>query len=195
MASINDVEPRKLIEAVAKDLDITMPEWAQFVKTGAHAERPPVEDNWWKIRAAAILRTIYKDGPVGVSKLRTKYGGRKNRGVKPHRFYKASGKIIRTMLQQLESAELVKKAEKGKGRIISAKGQAVLDNAANQISGKSKTSAKKVEKKAEVKEEKPKAEEKVEKPVVEKVKSKSEEKKENPQDLEPQPEQSKEIEE
>ena len=147
MASINDVEPIKLIEELAKEFarkpELAAPEWAKFVKTGAHAERPPAQENWWHIRTAAILRTIFKDGPVGVSKLRTKYGGRKNRGVKPHRFYKASGKIIRTMLQQLEKAELLKQAKQGsKGRIVTPKGQALLDNTANQLLGKSKKIAK-----------------------------------------------------
>jgi len=187
MASINDVEPIKLIKAAAKELskkpELAQPEWAQFVKTGAHAERPPAQDNWWHIRSAAILRTIYKDGPVGVSKLRTKYGGRKNRGVKPHRFYKASGKVIRTMLQQLEKAELLKQAKQGsKGRIVTPKGQALLDNSANQLLGKSNKSAPKVKKKVEIKEEvkapEPVKEEvKAETPKVETKGEKKEEKK------------------
>jgi small subunit ribosomal protein S19e len=166
MASIYDVEPIKLIEALTKEFEknkeLAMPDWAQFVKTGAHVERPPAQANWWQIRAAALLRTVYKDGPVGVSKLRTKYGGRKNRGVKPHRLYRAGGKIIRTILQQLENAGYVKKAEKGKGRIITSQGQAILDNTANQLLGKSKKKADKPKEtkstKVEIKKE--------EKPVV-----------------------------
>lgn len=165
MATIYDIEPMKLIETLAKEFEskkeLAMPEWAQFVKTGTHVERPPTQENWWYIRSAALLRTIYKDGPVGVSKLRTKYGGSKNRGLKPNRFRRSSGKIIRTILQQLETVELVKKAEKGKGRIIAPKGQALLDNIANQLLGKSKKVAPKTDKKAPVKEA-PKPEKKVE---------------------------------
>jgi small subunit ribosomal protein S19e len=165
MATIYDAEPMKLIEAIAKELEknkeFAMPEWAQFVKTGVHVERPPTQENWWYLRSAALLRTIYKDGPVGVSKLRTKYGGSKNRGRKPNRFRRASGKIIRTILQQLETLELVKKAEKGKGRIIAPKGQALLDNTANLLTGKSKKAIPKTEKKAPSKEA-PKLEKKVE---------------------------------
>jgi small subunit ribosomal protein S19e len=142
MASIHDVEPIKLIEKVAKDLakskEIQMPVWATFVKTGVHKERPPVQENWWTIRAAAILRTIYNKGPIGVSKLRSKYGGAKNRGLKPNKFKKGSGKIIRIILQQLDSAGLTKLADKGKGRILTPKGQALLDNSSNQLLGKSK---------------------------------------------------------
>ncbi|MBT3940827.1 30S ribosomal protein S19e [Candidatus Woesearchaeota archaeon] len=147
MASITDVEAIKLIESIAKDFEknaeLAMPEWAQFVKSGAHAERPPAQENWWYIRQAALLRTIYKDGPVGVSKLRTKYGGRKNRGRKPEKFYKASGKIIRTMLQQLDKAGYVTLAKQGsKGRIVTPQGQAILDNTSNLLLGKSKTTPK-----------------------------------------------------
>ncbi len=166
MASIHNVEPMTLIEKVAAELaknpELSMPDWAKFVKSGAHVERPPIQKNWWQIRSAAILRTLYKDGPVGVSKLRTKYGGRKNRGVKPNRFYKASGKLIRTMLQQLEKAELVQQAKKGsKGRIVTPQGQALLDNTSNKILGiskKTKATPKKTEEKpvveVKVKEEK-----------------------------------------
>ena len=110
--SVFDVDAQKLVEKVAAELkkikEMEAPEWSQFVKSGAHKERPPQREDWWYIRSASILRTIYKKGPVGVSKLKSKYGGAKNRGVKPHRFTKASGKVIRTILQQLEDAELVK---------------------------------------------------------------------------------------
>ena len=106
-----------------------MPDWAKFSKTGTHKERPPMDPEWWYKRAAAILRTVYIKGPIGVSKLRIKYGGKKDRGHKPEEFRKGSGKIIRLILQQLEKEELIKFAEKGvhKGRVITAKGQSFLD--------------------------------------------------------------------
>ena len=133
-----DVPADKLIEKTAEELkkneQIKPLEWSQFVKTGMHRERTPVRKDWWHIRAAAILRKIAFMGPIGVSKLRTKFGGRKNRGHKPEHFYKAGGNIIRKILQQLEKAELIKQGEKGvhKGRIITKQGQSLLDNAANE---------------------------------------------------------------
>jgi len=90
---------------------------------------------WWYIRAASILRTLYLRGgnPVGVERLRAKYGGRKDRGVKPERFVKGSGHVIRLILQQLESAGLVEKVER-KGRRITPQGSSLLDKiAANLI--------------------------------------------------------------
>jgi len=54
---------------------------------------------------------------------------KKNRGVKPEKFYKASGKVIRTILQQLEAEGLIKQVEKGvhKGKIVTPKGRSFLD--------------------------------------------------------------------
>ena len=138
MATVYDVPADALIERVAKRLEeiseIKMPEWAKFVKTGAHKERIPEQRNWWYIRAASILRRVYIDGPVGVARLRTYYGGRKNRGVKPEHHVDASGKIIRTILQQLERAGLVEKDGQN-GRKISKKGQSLLDKEASAING------------------------------------------------------------
>ena len=134
-----DVNINRLIERTAeklKAIDYIKPlEWARFVKTGQHKEQPPLRNDWWYVRAAAVLRSVAILGPVGVSKLRVKYGGRKNRGFKPERFRKCSGNIIRKILQQLEKAGLIKYAEKGvyKGRIITPNGLALLNEAANEI--------------------------------------------------------------
>ncbi|MFH1649490.1 MAG: 40S ribosomal protein S19 [Candidatus Woesearchaeota archaeon] len=114
------------ITIVAKKLNTVtpMPEWARFVKTSNAKDRPPIQDDWWQMRAASILNQVSEKGPIGVSKLRTKYGARKNRGVRPEEFRLASGKIIRTILQQLEKGGLIKKEAVGvhKGRVLTAKG-------------------------------------------------------------------------
>lgn len=133
MGTIFDVNTNELIAKAAEELkklnNVKEPDWAKFVKTGAHKERPPMDPEWWYKRAAAILRTVYINGPIGVNKLRIKYGGKKDRGHKPEEFRKGSGKVIRLILQQLEKEELVKFVEKGshKGRIITPKGQSFLD--------------------------------------------------------------------
>lgn len=139
MVTVYDAEPTELIERAAAELknidSIKPPEWARFAKTGTHKERSPARDDWWYVRAAAVLRTIYNMGPIGVSKLRTKYGGKKRRGHKMPRFYKGSGSIIRKILQQLESAGFVKHIEKGvhKGRAITPSGRSFLDRIAAGI--------------------------------------------------------------
>ena len=103
--AIYDVQAEELIKRVAVELEkedaMQPPEWVHFVKTGGSRERQPSQDNWWHIRSASVLRKIFIKGPIGVSKLRVVYGGKKNRGNKPEAFYPASGNILRKILQQL----------------------------------------------------------------------------------------------
>ncbi len=136
MVTAREVNPQKLVERTKEELKkfekIKPPAWSFFVKSGSHKERPPEQPDFWYIRAASILRRIYLDGPVGVERLRTYYGGRKRRGTEPAKFRKASGNIIRKILQQLEKAGLVEKTKKG--RKITSKGQAFLDRIAYEVS-------------------------------------------------------------
>jgi len=166
---IYKVDQQKLIIAVSAELKnrIEMPDWAQFVKTGAHKETMPRNPDWWYIRAASILRMCYKEGPVGVSKLRIRYGGRKNRGVRPDKFARAGGKVIRAILQQLEASELVKQHTVGvhKGRIATPAGISLLTKAAKTV-GVTKTKVKVAPKVEKATEEAPKAEVKEAKPEV-----------------------------
>lgn len=136
MTSIKEVDTAALVaraaEELAKNQAVQPPPWAPFVKTGVHKERPPTQDNWWHLRAAAVLRRVYLDHTVGVQRLRKQYGGRKNRGHKPEHKYRGSGAILRKVLQQLEQAGYVKKDGK-KGRTITPQGQAFLDGVAKSV--------------------------------------------------------------
>lgn len=131
-------DPQKLVNATAEKLsamqEMAPPAWSRFAKTGTSKQRSPDAPNWWSVRAASVLRRIYVDGPVGTSRLRTVYGSRKHRGTKREHFYKASGAVIRKILQQLESAGMIKKTDKPKkGRVITPKGQKFLDNLAKTV--------------------------------------------------------------
>lgn len=136
MSTVYDVPADQLIPTIAEELkkakEITPPEWAQYVKTGTHKERRPTNPDWWYIRCASILRRLYVKGPTGVARLRTAYGGRKRRGVRPNHFSKGGGSIIRKALQQLEQAGLVEH-EKGTGRQLSSKGRSFLDRLAHMM--------------------------------------------------------------
>jgi small subunit ribosomal protein S19e len=144
MVTVYDINPSELIIKASKELksreNVSMPDWAKIVKTGPGQERQPVDPDWWYMRAASVLRKVYVKGPIGVSKLRIFYGKKKNRGTKPERFVRSSGKIIRVILQQLEAEEFLRHAEKGvhKGRIVTPKGQAFLDNLAKTMQKKEK---------------------------------------------------------
>ena len=133
MSNVYEIEPgeynQKLAIALEKMPEFKMPEWAAFVKTSISRERPPQDEKFWYNRAASILRQIYIKGVVGVNRLKTRYGGRQNRGAKPERFKKGSGKIIRTILQQAEKAEfLVKFKGKRSGRKLTEKGVKFLES-------------------------------------------------------------------
>ncbi len=136
MVNIYDIQAGKFVAFLATELqkmkEFEMPGWAAFVKTSAARERPPVEQDWWYKRAASILRQLYIKGIVGVERLRTRYGGKKDRGSKPEKFYKGSSKIIRVILQQAEKAGFVAKAEKKAGRCLTEKGKEFLDDVAEK---------------------------------------------------------------
>ncbi len=109
--------------------EFAMPEWALYVKTGSNKARPPMSNDWWYNRVASILRQISIQGVVGVGRLRTKYGSRKNRGMRPEMFVKSSGKAIRVMLQQAEKLGLLEKVKEGKrfGRRMTTKGKEFME--------------------------------------------------------------------
>jgi len=134
MTTVYDVKAEPLIMEVAEELedDFETPDWTEYVKTGVTKEKPPQQDNWYYIRSASILRRIYVDGPLGVSKLRTIYGDNKNNGHGPNHHGKASGKIIRTALQNLEEAGYLE-TEEGEGRKITDQGKSFLDEKSEEL--------------------------------------------------------------
>jgi len=136
MVTVRDVDQAALVKRAAQDLakKLSMPDWAKFVKTGVQKERPPEQANWWYLRAASIMRNVYLNGPVGVERLRTVYGGKKSLGHQPTHFRKASGKIIRAILQDLERAKLVESVTKpSRGRKVTREGQRFLDNMSREV--------------------------------------------------------------
>lgn len=125
----------KLAEALKQIPEFKAPEWVGLVKSGPAKERPIDDADFWYKRAASILRQIYKKNIVGVNRLRTKYGSKKDRGFRPEEFRKAGGKIIRTILQQSDAAgftEIAKaiKGVRGKkpGRQLTQKGKEFLES-------------------------------------------------------------------
>ena len=121
----------KLADALKKIPEFTVPEWSYFVKSGVAKIKPPTGDDFWFRRAASILRQAYVRGIVGVNRLKTRYGGKQNRGMQPEIFRRASGKIIRNILQQAEAAGLLVKYNvpgKRAGRKLTAKGKELLES-------------------------------------------------------------------
>ena len=136
MTTVYDVHGQNLVFDLAEALknleSITIPEWSVSAKTAAHKENAPDTDDWWYMRSASILRKIYLEGPLGTERLSRMYSGPKDRGGKPNKSHPGGRKIIRTVMKQLEAAELIT-YEKGKGRKISPRGQSMLDGIALEV--------------------------------------------------------------
>jgi small subunit ribosomal protein S19e len=136
MVRVLDVPADKLIEALAEHLkkvpELEQPQWAPYVKTGSHADRPPQKSDWWYTRAASLLRKVYVHGPIGLQKLEAAYGGSKALAYFPKHHRDAGGAVIRNALKELEQAELVTK-QGNKGRILTPKGVALLDKTSKEI--------------------------------------------------------------
>tara|TARA_B100000378_G_scaffold159645_1_gene128622 strand:- start:52 stop:504 length:453 start_codon:yes stop_codon:yes gene_type:complete len=135
MAKVFDVPADIFISRlteILKNEDITVPDWASFVKTGAHAEKPPQNSEWWYVRCASILRKIYFHNPVSIKELRSMYGGAKPIGYGAAHHKDASGAIIRNAVHSLEKLGYIEKVEK-KGRILTKQGIKKLDVLATEI--------------------------------------------------------------
>ncbi len=134
MPNAYDVKASKLVIATAAKLKemIQKPDYINYVKSGAHRERVPLSPDFWYMRGASILRQTYINGPIGVSRLRTRYGARKEHALHRKHHMKAGGSIIRDLFQSLESVDLVKKTKAG--RVLTPKGRAFMDKIAKEIS-------------------------------------------------------------
>jgi small subunit ribosomal protein S19e len=136
MTHVVDVPPSLLIPRLAQELrslpGLTAPPWAAFAKTGVHKQRAPVPTDWWYTRSASVLRKVALTGPIGVTRLASEYGGRRDRGSAPYHARSGSRSISREVLQQLQGAGLLR-ADKNKGRRITAEGEKLLDRVSREL--------------------------------------------------------------
>ena len=97
MTTVHDIPADLMISSLSAKLEVdgivNQPEWSTFVKTGIHRERIPVQENWWAIRSAAVLRKVAIKGPIGVNRLAHEFGGPRDRGVKPNAAASGSEKL------------------------------------------------------------------------------------------------------
>lgn len=136
MVHPNDVPTSALLAKLAGELKsrgaVVPPPWAEFVKTGVHKQRAPVETDWWYLRSASVLRKIYLKGHIGVERLSAEYGGKRDRGSAPYHARTGSRAVLREILQQLEKAGLVQ-PYKTLGRRVSASGMKLLDTVSRDL--------------------------------------------------------------
>lgn len=139
-SSIKDVNADLFIRLYAQHLKlhgkVTMPKWCTFVKTGKGKHLAPIDDDWYYMRAASILRKLYYKPDTGVCGLRKIYSCNQRRGVVPNHKSLASGKIIRTILQQFENLGFIEQNPQKKGRRLTEKGQNAVNSFARYINTK-----------------------------------------------------------
>ncbi len=132
-----DVPASKLIDRLARYLRenvdaVQPPAWVGVVKTGEQAQKQPMDPNWWYTRCASVLRKVFTQGPIGIQKLRSDYGGGKRHGVIPQHAAKGGGSIVRKALQQLQTAGLIEPVS-SRGRRVTAEGRKLLQELAEEV--------------------------------------------------------------
>jgi small subunit ribosomal protein S19e len=136
MTHPNDVPTSAFLPKLAGELKsrnaVAPPPWASFVKTGVHKQRAPVQEDWWYLRSASVLRKIYLKGHIGVTRLSAEYGGKRDRGSAPYHAYTGSRSILREIVHQLEKSGLVQ-PYKTQGRRVSPAGQKLLDGVSREL--------------------------------------------------------------
>ena len=144
--TVKDVPAEEFIKSFAAFLKKTgkfkVPEWGQFVKTTCFRELSPYKQDWLYVRAAAVARQLYLKRSIGINTLRSHFGGKQRAGVNTEHHRKASAKIIRHCMQQLQELGMVGvvqiKDDNGKtietnGREITKKGVQDMDRIACQL--------------------------------------------------------------
>lgn len=136
MTHPQDVPAAALLPRLAGELKnrqlVAPPQWASFVKTGVHKQRAPTDPDWWYLRSASVLRKVYLRGAVGVTRLSSEYGGRRDRGSAPYHARSGSRSVAREIVQQLEKSGLLQPYKNG-GRRVSPQGQKLLDTVSREI--------------------------------------------------------------
>ncbi len=134
MSNIFEVKGDVLVRRVAirlKDQKIPRPSYIDYVKTSPSKERIPQDQDFWYFRCASILRQVYINGPIGVSRLRTRYGSNKSHTVTKHHHKRAGGSIIKDAFDALEKNNYIKKTKSG--RVIAPAGKSLLDKVSSEI--------------------------------------------------------------
>eukprot|EP00798_Chlamydomonas_sp_ICE-L_P025349 gene25349-11009_t len=136
---VKDVSPEDFIVTYAAHLKandkIHLPTWVDVVKTGSFKQLPPINEDWYYVRAAALCRRLYCRPNLGVGHFTVVFGGRtRRRGAAPERFSKASSGLIRHIFQTLETVGLMEKGANG-GRRLTASGQRDMDLIAGRLAG------------------------------------------------------------
>ena len=135
--SLKDCNPDLFVKAFAEHMKLKgyleCPKRLDYAKTSVAKELAPQDPDWFYIRAAAVLRHLYFHPDSGVDRLRKVYSSKKRNGSAPNHTCRASGKILRTIVQQLESIGFLEQDLKKHGRRLSRKGCNTVNAFARQL--------------------------------------------------------------
>ncbi|MCL5430121.1 MAG: 30S ribosomal protein S19e [Candidatus Marsarchaeota archaeon] len=135
MSNVYDTNPQELVKAAAQKLKekVKKPDYINYVKSGSDKERTPQDPDFFFVRSASVLRQVYLNGPVGVSRLRTRYGSGKEHRVHRHHHIRSGGSVISDSFKALEQLNYIKKTKRG--RVITPQGKSFLDKTCKEIKG------------------------------------------------------------
>ena len=140
--TLKDVPANKFIAAYAAHLKKTQKikpiDGHEYLKTAFYKDMHPECPDWYYTRAAALARKLYLRPQIGVGRLRHLFGSVRRNGHCANRHGKASGKIIRHALIQLEKAGIITRFKDEQGnvfdeRIVSKEGQKELNEVAKNV--------------------------------------------------------------
>lgn len=143
--TVKDVSPDRFVRAYAEHLKksgkVSLPAWVDYVKTSKHKELTPYDGDWYYIRMASVARRIYVNEGLGVGALARAYGGPYRPSVKPQKHVKASRKVLRHVLSQLQNLDILETqimentqgVRVSKGRRVTRNGRRELDRIARQV--------------------------------------------------------------
>lgn len=104
---IHEVRPERFNATLKSYLKssnkMVLPEHHDIMKTGEGKELAPCDDDWYYLRAAAIVRQIARFGTVTSECMAWRYGSRKNRGVRPSKYVPAYREIGDSVLDNLRN--------------------------------------------------------------------------------------------
>lgn len=125
MEQVHRVKHTDLLKAIEDNLkdnsSIELPKNHDIIKTGRGRQNSPTSPDWFYARMAAIVRVVLKNGRVNLKTCCSRFGNRKDRGVKPTAFARGSKYVNASALNQLQAigwlekeGDVSKLAEKGK---------------------------------------------------------------------------------
>ena len=109
--TVKDVPAQKFVQAYAEHLKKTQKVVpmanAHYIKTANGKELNPESEDWFYMRAAALARRLYIRPGTGIGNLRHVFGSVKRNGHRANKHSRASGKVLRYAVQQLQEADVL----------------------------------------------------------------------------------------